>query len=108
MRTKLSGSGNSRSMESFKNRVLNACDELSGKKILRKKEGNTWLRNVKVKRFNRKKKEAHRTLCKSLSENNLAKHKALKNKAKKRWPEKKKMRLKKRLKTLAEITSSSV
>ena len=69
--------------KSFKDGVLNACDELCGKRVLRREGGNTWWWNAEVKEAITRKKEAYRALCKNRSENNLATYKALKNKAKK-------------------------
>ena len=66
----------------FKNRVLNASDKLCKKRILQKVK-SVWWWNVEVENAKATNKKAYKTSCKKRSENNLAKCKALKNKAKK-------------------------
>ena len=69
--------------KTFKDGVLKACDELCGKKMLRRKGGNTWLWNEEVKDVIARKKEPYKTLRKSKFEGNWVRYKAIRSKAKK-------------------------
>ena len=51
--------------ESFKDEVLTACDELCGKKNVRKNGGNTWWWNEEVRNAIARKKETFKTFCKT-------------------------------------------
>ena len=69
-------------MEYFKISVLQACDEVCGKKKGRKNHGDTWWWNEKVKEAIQQKKVAYK-MCKNRSEENKAKYKSNKNRTKK-------------------------
>ena len=69
--------------KSFKEGVLKACDELCGKKTLRRHGGNTWWWNDNVKDAIARKKEAYKTWCNARSEENKEVYDSLKKKAKK-------------------------
>ena len=51
--------------QSCRDRVLKACDELCGKKKVRKNGGNKWWWNVEGKNAMARKKEAFKTFCKT-------------------------------------------
>ena len=51
--------------ESFRDGVLTACDELCGKKKVRKNGGNKWWWNEEVRNAIARKKEAFKTFCKT-------------------------------------------
>ena len=57
--------------ESFRDGVLTACDELCGKKKVRKNGGNKWWWNEEVRNAIARKKEAFKTFC----ETGLEEHK---------------------------------
>ena len=59
----------------FKNSMLQACDEAYGKKKDRKNHGDTWWWNVAVKEAIQQKKVAYKTMCKNRSEENRDKYK---------------------------------
>ena len=50
--------------ESFRDGVLTACDELCGKKKVRKNGENKWWWNGEVRNTKARKKEAFTTFCK--------------------------------------------
>ena len=60
--------------KSFKNGILQACDEVCGKKRGRKDRGNTWWWNVEVKDAITRKKAAYTELCKCRSEENKTRY----------------------------------
>ena len=47
----------------FKNGVIQACDEVCGKKWGRRCKGDTWWWNEEVKEAVSWKKDAHKTMC---------------------------------------------
>ena len=51
--------------ESFRDGILTACDELCGKKKVRKNEENKWWWNEEVRNAIARKKEAFKTVCKT-------------------------------------------
>ena len=67
----------------FKNSVLQACDEVCGKKKGRKNHGDTWWWNEEVKEAIQQKKAACKKMCKNRSEENKAKYKTIRNRTKK-------------------------
>ena len=54
----------------FKDGVLMACDEVCGKKRGRRSKGYTWWWNEEVKETVSRKKEAHKAMCQSSTEEN--------------------------------------
>ena len=54
--------------ESFRDGILTACDELCGKKKVRKHGGNKWWWNEEVRNALARKKKAFKTFCKTGSE----------------------------------------
>ena len=62
--------------------MLQACDEVCGKKKGRKNHGDTWWWNEEVKEATQQKKVAYK-MCKNRSEENRAKYKYIKNRTKK-------------------------
>ena len=67
----------------FKEGVLKACDEVCGKKKGRRDRGDTWWWNEEVKEAIARKKEVYKELCKDRTEENKARYKTMKNRAKK-------------------------
>ena len=63
--------------------MLQACDEVCGKKKGRKNHGDTWWWNEKMKEAKQQKKVAYKKLCKIRSEENKAKYKNTKRRTKK-------------------------
>ena len=51
-------------LKSFRDKLLKACNELRGKKLVRQDGGNTWWWNEEVKDAAAKKKKAFKDLCK--------------------------------------------
>ena len=70
-------------MGHFKHGVLKACDELFGKKRVRRSKGDTWWRNEEVKETVSRKKDAHKAMYQNSTEENKRRHKSMKNKANK-------------------------
>ena len=56
----------------FKNDILQACDEVCGKKKCRKNHGDTWWWNEEVKEAMQQKKVAYMKMYKNLLEENKA------------------------------------
>ena len=67
----------------FKDRVLEACDEVCGTKRGRRSKGNTWWWNEEVKEAVSRKKEAHKAMCQNSTAENKRRYKGMKNKANK-------------------------
>ena len=67
----------------FKKGVLKACDEVCGKKKGRRDQGGTWWWNEEVKEAIARKKDAYKELGKNRTEENKARYKNMKNRAKK-------------------------
>ena len=67
----------------FKDGVLEACDEMCGKKRGRRSKGDTWWWNEEVKESVSRKKDAHRAVCHYNTEENKSWYKSIKNKEKK-------------------------
>ena len=67
----------------FKNRVLQACDAACGKKKSRRNHGDTWWWNEEVKKAIQQNKVAYKKMCKNRLEENKAKYKNIKNRTKK-------------------------
>ena len=65
--------------EEYRNGVINACDDLCGKKLIRRSGGNTWWWNDEVKEAICKKKEIFKELCKNQSEENKIKYRKQRN-----------------------------
>ena len=86
--------------KSYRNVVLNACDNLCGKKLSRRSEGNTWWWNVDVKEAISRKKEAHKNLCKYRTEENKIMYKKQRNLARKTVAKAMKAEAEKELKNL--------
>ena len=63
--------------------MLQACDEVCGKKKGRKNHKDTWWWNEKMKEEIQQKKVAYKKMCKNQSEENKAKYKNIKNRTKK-------------------------
>ena len=68
---------------SFKDGLLKACDELCGKKIVRRNRGDTWWWNEEVSDAVTEKKKAYKELCKNRTEENMAKYRKKRNITKK-------------------------
>ena len=66
----------------FKNKMLQACDEVCGKKKGRKNHGDTWWWNEEVKEAIQQKKVAYKEMRKNRSEENKVKYN-IKNRTKK-------------------------
>ena len=62
----------------FKNSMLQACDEVCGKKKGGKNHGDTWWWDKEVKETIQQKKVAYKLMCKNRSEENKA-NKNIKN-----------------------------
>ena len=62
----------------FKNSMLQACDEVCGKKKHRKHDGDAWWWNEDVKEAIQQKKVTYK-MCKNRSEENKAIYKNIKN-----------------------------
>ena len=69
--------------KTFKNGVLKACDEVSGKNKFRRNRGDMWWWNEEVKDTIARKKAAFKGLCRFPSEENTTKYKRLKNQTRK-------------------------
>ena len=67
----------------FKDRILEACDEVCCRKRRRRSKGDTWFWNEEVKEAVLGKKEAHKALCHTITEENKRRYEIMKNKAKK-------------------------
>ena len=67
----------------FKKSMLQACDEVCGKKKNIKSHGNTWWWNEEVKEAIQQKKVAYKMMCKNEVEENKAKYEHVKNQTKK-------------------------
>ena len=63
--------------------VLKACDELSGKKKVRKNGGNKWWWNEEVRNAMARKKEAFKTFCKTGFEEHKIFYRKMRNQTKK-------------------------
>ena len=63
--------------------VVKACDELCGKKKVRKTGGNKWWWNEKVRNAIARKKEAFKTFCKTGSEKHKISYRKMRNQTKK-------------------------
>ena len=59
--------------------MLNACDDLCGKKLVRRSGDNTWWWNDKVEEAISRKKEIFKELYKNQSEENKIKHRKQRN-----------------------------
>ena len=66
----------------FKDGILRAFDEVCGKKRGGRK-GDAWWWNEEVKEAVSRKKEAHKAMCQSSTEENKSRYKSMKNKANK-------------------------
>ena len=69
--------------ESFRDGVLTACDELCGKKKVRKNGGNKWWWNEEVRNAIARKKEAFKTFCKAGLEEHKIFYRKMRNQSKK-------------------------
>ena len=67
----------------FKNIMLQARDEVCGKKKGSRSHGDTWWWNEEVKKAIQQKKVAYKQMCENRSEENKAKYKNIKNRTKK-------------------------
>ena len=67
----------------FKNRMLQACDEACGKKKGRRNHGDTWWWDEEVKKAIQLNKVAHKKMCKNRLKENKAKYMNIKNQTKK-------------------------
>ena len=67
----------------FKDWVLNACDEVCGKKRWRRDKGDTRWSNKEVKKAVSRKKDAHKAICLHCNEENKRRYKSMKNQARK-------------------------
>ena len=63
----------------FKNDILEACDEVCGKKKGRRNHSDTWWWNEEAKKATRQKKVAYKKMCENQSEENLTRYKNMKN-----------------------------
>ena len=72
-------------VKSFRDGVLTACDELCGKKKVKKNGGNAskWWWNEEVRNAITRKKEAFKTLCKTGSEEHKISSRKMRNQTKK-------------------------
>ena len=70
-------------METFKNGVPKACDEVCGKKKSRRDREDMWWWNEEVKDTIARKKVAFKELCRFPSEENKTKYKRIKNETRK-------------------------
>ena len=66
-----------------KDRVLEACDEVCGKKRGRRSKGDTWWWNKEVKEEVSRKMDVQKAMCQNNTEENKRRYKSMKNKAKK-------------------------
>ena len=69
--------------ESFSGGILMACDELSGKKEVRKNGGNKWWWNEEVRNAIARKKEAFKMFCKTGLEEHKISYRKMRNQTKK-------------------------
>ena len=67
----------------FKDLVLKACDEVSGKKRGMRSKGDTCWWNEEVKEVVSRKKEAHKAMCQNSTEENKRRYTRMKNKSNK-------------------------
>ena len=67
----------------FKNSVLQACDEIWGKKKVRKNHGDTRWWNEEVKEAIQQKKVTNKKMCENCSEESMARYNNIKNRTKK-------------------------
>ena len=67
----------------FKDEVLEACDEVCGKKRGQRSKGVTWWWNEEVKEAVSRNKEAHMAMCQNITEKYKRRYKSMKNKARK-------------------------
>ena len=63
--------------------ILRACDEVCGKKRVRRSNGDTRWWNEEVKQAVSRKKDAHKAMCQNSTEENKRRYKSIKNKSKK-------------------------
>ena len=63
--------------------MLQACDEVCGKKKGSRNHWDTWLWNEEVKEAIQQKKVAYKNKCENRSEENKARYKNIKNRTKK-------------------------
>ena len=63
----------------FKDGVLEACDEVCGKRS----KGDIWWLNDEIVEAILRKKDAHKVLCRNGTEKNKRRYESMKNKAKK-------------------------
>ena len=61
--------------------VLMACDEVCGKKMARRRKGDTLWWNEVVKEAVSRKKHAHKAMYQNSTEENKRRHKSMKNKS---------------------------
>ena len=66
----------------LKDWVINACDEVSGKKNGRSEGDTCWL-NEEGKEAVSRKKDVNKAMCRNSTEENRRRYKSMKNKAKK-------------------------
>ena len=69
--------------ESFRDGILTACDELCGKKKVRKNGANKWWRNDEVKNAIARKKEVFKMFCKTRLEEHKISYRKMRNQTKK-------------------------
>ena len=69
--------------ESFRDGILTACDELCGKKKVRKNGGNKWWWNEEVRNAIARKKEAFKMFCKTGLEEHKISNRKMRNQTKK-------------------------
>ena len=69
--------------KTFKDGILNACDELCGKNTSRRDRGDKWWWNEEVKNAVARKKAAFKELCQFPSEENKTKYRRMRNKTRK-------------------------
>ena len=70
-------------LHTFKNSMLQTCDEVCGKKKGKRNNRDTWWWNEKVEKAIQQKKVAHKKMCKNRLEENKARQKNIKNRTKK-------------------------
>ena len=63
----------------FKSVMLQACDEVCGRKKGSRNHGNTWWWHEEVKEVMRQKKVAYKKMCENRFEKNKARYKNIKN-----------------------------
>ena len=67
----------------FKDGVLEACDEVCGKKMGRRCKGDSWWWNGEMKEIVSRKKEAHMAMCQNSTEENKRWYEGINYKARK-------------------------